>query len=107
MKKGKVFLGILTGVAVGALLGVLFAPKKGTKTRKQILKKGEEYADHLLETRNKLVNEGKKYAEGLQEKYDETIKAINDKYESLMHKADTMVSNGKSKIEEVKKEVKA
>lgn len=33
MKKGKVFLGILTGVAISALLGVLFAPKKGTKTR--------------------------------------------------------------------------
>ena len=36
MKSGKVLLGVLAGAAAGALLGILFAPEKGTKTRKMI-----------------------------------------------------------------------
>ena len=36
MKAGKVFLGVLAGVAAGAVLGILFAPDKGSKTRKKI-----------------------------------------------------------------------
>ena len=37
MKADKIILGVLGGVAVGALLGVLFAPDKGDKTRKKIM----------------------------------------------------------------------
>ncbi len=35
MKTSNVILGIVAGAAVGALLGVLFAPDKGTNTRKK------------------------------------------------------------------------
>ena len=47
MKSGKVLLGLLAGVAAGAILGILFAPDKGSKTRKQILDKGEEFAGSI------------------------------------------------------------
>ena len=45
MSSGKVFLSILAGAAVGALTGILIAPAKGSKTRKNILRKGEDYYD--------------------------------------------------------------
>jgi len=45
MSSGKVLLGVLAGVAAGAFLGILFAPEKGSNTRKNISKKGEDFAE--------------------------------------------------------------
>ena len=47
MKSGKVVLGVLAGLAAGAVLGILFAPDKGEKTRKKMMKKQEELKDNL------------------------------------------------------------
>lgn len=47
MSAGKVFLGILAGVAAGAVLGVLYAPDKGSDTRKKIVGKGEDFVEDL------------------------------------------------------------
>lgn len=50
MNGGKVVASVLAGLAVGALLGVLFAPAKGSTTRRRILKKGEAYAENIKES---------------------------------------------------------
>ena len=47
MNSGKVVLGLLAGAAAGALAGILFAPAKGSRTRKRILKKSEDYVDSV------------------------------------------------------------
>lgn len=49
MDSGKIVLGILAGAAAGAIAGILFAPAKGSNTRKKISKKGEDYYDSLKE----------------------------------------------------------
>jgi len=56
MTTGKVLLGLLAGIAVGAMLGILFAPEKGSVTRKKVSKKGEDYADELKEKFNKFLD---------------------------------------------------
>lgn len=48
-KKKNGFLKFLTGAAVGAGLGVLFAPKKGSETRQELKAKLEEMIDKLKE----------------------------------------------------------
>ncbi|MGL5113444.1 MAG: YtxH domain-containing protein [Flavobacterium sp.] len=47
METGRTAAGVVLGLGIGALLGVLFAPNKGTKTRRKIMNKGQEYADGL------------------------------------------------------------
>ena len=47
MSSGKVILGVLAGAAAGAILGLLFAPDKGSETRKKVYKKSEKYAEDL------------------------------------------------------------
>ena len=43
MNSGKVVLGLLAGMAAGAVLGILLAPDKGSDTRKKISKKSSDY----------------------------------------------------------------
>lgn len=64
MEKGKIIAGVLGGIALGALLGVLFAPEKGSITRRKISKKGEEYLDDIKDKFDEFLdNVAEKYSE--------------------------------------------
>ena len=84
MKADKIILGVLGGVAVGALLGVLFAPDKGDKTRKKIIDKSNDYADEL------------------KDKLDTLLGTINRKYEKIWKEGESLIAEGKSKLHDVK-----
>ena len=43
MKLSKTLLLLLTGIAAGAIAGVLLAPDEGSKTSKKLLKKAKKY----------------------------------------------------------------
>jgi len=56
MNAGKIITGILIGAAVGAVLGVLFAPDKGSTTRKKISQKATDFSDSIKEKFNDMVD---------------------------------------------------
>ena len=89
MGSGKVLLGVLAGVAVGATLGILFAPDKGSVTRKKISAKGDDYAEEL------------------EEKFNEFIESVTQKFETMKEDATRLTENGQAKAEEVVAEVTA
>ncbi|MDX9928226.1 MAG: YtxH domain-containing protein [Bacteroidales bacterium] len=78
MSTGKVFLGVLAGFAAGALVGVLFAPDKGTVTRKKIVKKGVDLA------------------EDVSEKFDEFIENINEKLDEVKENVEKVKAKAQS-----------
>ncbi|UQD56674.1 YtxH domain-containing protein [Flavobacterium sp. K5-23] len=49
MSSSKIVLGVLSGLAVGAIAGILFAPNKGLKTRKKIMSKSNDLVDEMKE----------------------------------------------------------
>lgn len=50
--KAKVLGGILLGTGIGLAAGILMAPRSGKKTRKKIISKSREAANHLVDKAN-------------------------------------------------------
>ena len=48
--------GVIVGAAVGAALGILFAPDKGSVTRRNISKKGDYYVESVKNNFNKFLD---------------------------------------------------
>jgi len=89
MSSGKVLLGVLAGVAVGATLGILFAPDKGTNTRRKISRKGDEYAQEL------------------EEKFNNFVEGLTEKFEDMKDEAARIVESGEHKVDKLAADVKA
>ena len=89
MNSGKVVLGMLAGLATGAVLGILFAPEKGSITRRKIARKGIDSVDDV------------------KDKLDELLSNLTDKFEEVKEDAMELIEKGKMKMEDVKKGVRS
>jgi gas vesicle protein len=56
---GKIIGALLIGAAIGGVLGILFAPDKGSETRKKIIGKTDDLAESLKERINSIVEQTK------------------------------------------------
>ena len=65
----KVLLALAGGLVAGAILGVLFAPHKGSKTRRM------------------MKEEGKKVVEDLREKFDEGVSGLKNEIVDVVKEA--------------------
>jgi gas vesicle protein len=92
MSASKVLLGMVVGLATGAILGVLMAPDSGENTRKKISKKSQSYVDDLKSKFNDFVD-------GFMENVESVKGEAKDK-------ADDIIGKAKSKYNDLKTEVK-
>lgn len=87
MSKGKVLLGVMAGAAFGAVLGILFAPDKGSSTRKKILNKRDDLLDET------------------EEKFNDFINGMTNKFGKVSEEAADMIKKGKKRVEEAEAEI--
>ena len=78
----KNLIGIAAGAAVGALIGILYAPEKGSKTRKKIKDKSRDVQDRLGHS------------------FDEFVDSASKKYNSIVDNGEEFIGKEKAKVKD-------
>ena len=71
---GKILIAVAGGAAVGALMGVLFAPDKGSRTRRKLREEGMKIMDKVEDN----LEKGKEKLEHLREDFEKKLKEAKD-----------------------------
>jgi gas vesicle protein len=69
----KLIGAMILGAAIGGALGILFAPDKGSETRKKLAAKGGDLTDAMKEKFSHLIEEVKKEVEVVKNRANEFI----------------------------------
>ena len=81
-------LGILAGTAIGAIAGILFAPDKGSNTRKKLVEQADAVADNMAERathlKDQIANTVIAGKMNLEDKVDALIAAASHKTEDII-----------------------
>ncbi len=91
MNTVKVLVGVVAAAATGTIFGILFAPARGSLTRRSILHKGEVKADALKNKYNKFID-------SILYKFDRVKEEVVDFTEEIMPKADEIEKGAKSAL---------
>lgn len=109
MKTGdnmKVVGALVLGAAVGATLGVLFAPKKGSETRQDIAdnakKMGKNLKDKFQNKVDDLKSQVAKAEKFIEDNADNLKSNVEDRFAGVKSNIENKVANAKSAVDAAK-----
>ncbi len=102
-KSSSTVLGILAGTAIGATLGILFAPDKGSATRKRIADEANSAKDKLAENANHLKE---KMVNGFSTKKQTLEDQVEDLVSDVSYKTEDVITALEKKLGELKEKNK-
>ena len=70
MNNGKILTAFIIGAAVGAACGILFAPDKGSTTRKKINEEGKKMSDAIKNKFNEMKGKMNAMKEDMEQRED-------------------------------------
>lgn len=70
MNSGKIITAFVLGAAVGAALGILFAPDKGSETRKKINEEGKKMSGAIKNKFNEMKEKMNAVKEDMEQRED-------------------------------------
>ncbi|QDO94322.1 YtxH domain-containing protein [Formosa sediminum] len=113
-KSSNTVLGLLAGTAIGALVGILYAPDKGSKTRKRLAEEASVVADKMNSSAQDIKEKVSSTAHDLKEKVNSQMasqkKTLDEQLEVIVtdasHKADDVISTLEKKLAYLKEQNK-
>jgi gas vesicle protein len=70
-EKGNSFLWFLAGLGLGAVVGVLYAPKSGRETREDLRQRAEEGRDYVINRAREMREQAQQWADKGRELYEQ------------------------------------
>jgi gas vesicle protein len=98
-KKTSNLLAFVSGAAVGAAVGILFAPEKGRETRSWLSYRLERYRDTLSDLLEQLVAKEDSLPSSAKSEGQRVIQDAKDKAEKLLGDVDSLINEINSRKE--------
>ncbi len=105
-RAGDFLKGLLIGGVIGAVVGILYAPKSGKETREEIGRKAEELMAKAKEEYEQALEKSRKTYETAVSRLKKLEESAREKVGELEAKAGTMVEKGKESLEDNKSRLK-
>lgn len=97
---GNTILALLTGAAIGAGFGLLYAPQSGKETREQLKEEAGKAKDKLSQEYEDLSSQVTEFADTAKSKFE---KRIENLFKTANNKADDILTDMESELDELKK----
>ncbi|SFG64495.1 YtxH domain-containing protein [Pontibacter chinhatensis] len=98
-KKTTALLAFVSGAAVGAAAGILFAPEKGRETRYWLSYRLEKYRETLLDLLEQLIAKGDGLPTTAKSEGQRVIQDAKEKAEKLLGDVDSLINEINSRKE--------
>ncbi|WP_266203713.1 MULTISPECIES: YtxH domain-containing protein [Pontibacter] len=98
-KKTSAMLAFVSGAAVGAVAGILFAPEKGRETRYWLSYRLEKYRDTLSDLLEQLIAKGENMPTTAKSEGQRVIQDAKEKAEKLLGDVDSLINEINSRKE--------